>query len=358
MKPEIDPFAMRSAARVTQCGRCRTAKRLILASALLFAGAVQASPQPAPPAPLDTPAGESTGRPSAGTVFRDRLRSGAKGPELVVVPPGVFGQGEIVEAGMRPLFGLPYRSVSIGAFAVGKHEVTRGEFRRFVGATGYLTDAERNVQIGGQDVATPGCPTLYPESGVHWRDGTNWQAPGFPQDDTHPVACVSWNDAKAYVDWLSEQTGQQYRLPSESELEYVIRAGSTTLWPWGNWGYSACDRVNYADERAAHRFPNLGLHDCDDGHVFTAPVGSYPANALGLHDTAGNVQEWAEDCWQHTSEGAPSDGSAWIDQPCGWRVIRGGAWSSPPNQVRSSARNGNAPEWRDGWTGFRVVRTL
>ena len=155
---------------------------------------------------------------------------------------------------------------------------------------------------------------------------------------------VGWDDAQLYVQWLSEQTGHAYRLPTEAEWEYAARAGTTTAYSWGNdigRNLANCD--------------GCGSQWDEDR---TAPVGSFPANAFGLHDMHGNVWEWVLDCWNDTYSGAPTDGSAWLSGNCGRRVLRGGSWVSYPRNLRSAYRDWYPPGIRNYIIGFRVARTL
>ena len=155
---------------------------------------------------------------------------------------------------------------------------------------------------------------------------------------------VSWEDAQAYVAWLSRESGARYRLLSEAEWEYVARAGSKTVYSWGNdigrnrancWGYgSRWDREQ------------------------TAPVGSFGANAFGLHDVHGNVWEWVEDCWNDSYAGAPADGTAWGQGNCASRVVRGGAWNDFRRNLRSANRYGYPTGYRGSSVGFRIAWSL
>ena len=249
-------------------------------------------------------------------------------PEMVVVPEGSFRMGSPESEELRDVDEGPMHRVTFAhPFAVGVHEVTRGEFARFVEATGRsMGDA---------------CWTA--EGGKHEeRPGRHWKSPGYSQTDAHPVVCVSWEDAQAYVAWLSEETGAAYRLLSESEWEYVARAGTGTGYWWG-------------DERGWNRANCDGCGSRWDGEG-TAPVGSFPANAFGLHDVLGNVWEWVEDCWNGSYRGAPSDGSAWESGECSQRVLRGSSWINwfPRSATRALSPAVN----RDGLIGFRVARTL
>ncbi len=240
-------------------------------------------------------------------------------PEMVVVPAGSFTMGSPASEKGRDRDEGPQRRVTIAeSFAVGKYEVTRGEFGKFVEATGH---AMRN---------------------------SCWDNPGFRQTDRDPVVCVNWKDAQAYVRWLSEKTGQRYRLLTEAEWEYAARAGTWSRYHWGD---------SIGQGRA-------NCHDCGSrwGNKQTAPVGSFSANGFGLHDMHGNVWEWVEDCWHGDYAGAPSDGSAWTSGgDCsrrGRRVLRGGSWFNSPGYLRSAIRIKNGAGDRDDDIGFRVARTL
>jgi sulfatase modifying factor 1 len=286
------------------------------------------------------------------TLAGHRFRDCPDCPEMVVVPAGRFTMGaapgeeeaESVSANFRGR-SAPQIEVSIpGPLAVGKFEVTRAEFARFVADTGHATGSA--------------CWTF--ENGkTEERAGRTWRAPGFSQDDRHPVVCVSWDDARAYVQWLSRKTGKGYRLLSESEWEYAARAGTTTRRPWGDTAEAGCGHANIAD--AAARLFVAGITwgtACDDGHAFTSPSGAYRPNAFGLHDMLGNVWEWTADCWNESHAGASTDGSARSTGNCTRRVPRGGSWISHPVDTRSAFRTGVTTDYRNGLIGFRVARTL
>ena len=172
---------------------------------------------------------------------------------------------------------------------------------------------------------------------------------GFRPDDVwgrgdRPVINVSWDDGQAYVRWLSREAGEQYRLLSEPEWEYAARAGSQTLYAWGD--EIGRDRANC---------DGCGSRWEDES---TAPVGSFAPNAFGLHDMHGNVWEWVEDCVNNSYAGAPSDGTAWVSGNCEYRVLRGGSWGSDPRILRSAYRGWNSTGNRYNYLGFRVARTL
>ena len=170
---------------------------------------------------------------------------------------------------------------------------------------------------------------------------------------------VSWNDAKAYVGWLSRQTDRAYRLASESEWEYAARAETRAPRYWGDDAGDACGYANVHDRKSksVNGF-SWTHHECDDGYAKTAPVGSFRANAFGLHDMLGNVWEWVEDCWNESYAEAPGDGGeAWTTGDCRRRVLRGGAWYDRPRNVRAADRFWNGSGNRGNVVGFRVART-
>jgi formylglycine-generating enzyme required for sulfatase activity len=217
---------------------------------------------------------------STAKLFHDRLKDGSLGPKMVWIPAGSFRMGDIHGGGDSDE--KPVHEVSINRFAMSRTEVTVGEFRRFVDATGYKTEAEKGKN----------CRT-YKNGSWGWVKDVNWRNPNFSQDDNHPVVCVSWTDATAYVEWLSQQTGKQYRLPTEAEWEYAARAGTETTRYWGNEPDEACRYANVHD-RTSKKENGFGWthHNCTDGYAKTAPVGSFKPNDLGLFDMLGNVWEW------------------------------------------------------------------
>ena len=278
-----------------------------------------------------------------------RIRDCEECPELVVVPAGSYRMGSPSgEAGRRDREG-PVQRVEIGErLAVGVYEVTVGQWRGFARETGYSAGDRCRV---------------YEEEQGEWkwrrRSGRNWERPGFVQDEGHPVVCVSWEDAQAYVEWLRGKTGKGYRLLSESEWEYVARGGTRSARYWGEGERGQCRYENGADESARRQYSHwTGAVSCDDGYVHTSPVGRYEANGYGLHDVLGNVWEWVEGCWNESYDGAPADGSAWMSGFCDAQVLRGGSWRDEPRDLRSANRNGDYTVIRSSYVGFRIVRTL
>ena len=271
--------------------------------------------------------------------------------EMVDIPGGTFRMGDLNGDGEDDE--KPVHSVTVPPFKLGKYEVTVGQFRRFVLASGYRTDAERNV--GGKE----GCYTLENKTRNEWdwTPGRSWRDLEYPIEEDQPVVCVAWNDAQAYLDWLLAETGEAFRLPSEAEWEYAVRAGSETLYHFGDEAERLCEFGNVADTT---KLPNgntwTNRADCNDGADFPTAVGSYRPNAFGLYDMHGNVREWAEDCWNDSYAGAPADGSAWTSGNCSLRVIRGGAWCDAPRALRSANRNGSTRAGRGDIIGLRLAQ--
>lgn len=253
--------------------------------------------------------------------------------------------GEEERENLTPQFrnrSQPQRSVNVKSFSAGKFEVTRGQYRAFAAATGRSSD---------------GC-FLWAGTEFEMDRTKDWRNPGHTQDDAHPAACVSWEDASAYVQWLSRKTGQAYRLLSEAEWEYAARAGTTTARYWGDDGNMACGYANLADFTTGAQVPGAGnwyIANCNDRYAYTAPVGSFRANAFGLHDMLGNVEEWTQDCWNGNYHGAPSDGSAAATGDCALRAVRGGSWDDDPVGLRAAYRVGSPTIIRVHRRGFRVA---
>ena len=263
-------------------------------------------------------------------------------PATVTVPAGHFLMGSPAsddETWSLEREGPQHAVVIARPFTMGKFEVTREEFSQFVAETG---------EIGG------GC---FDWNSREWvaDDQRDWRNPGFVQTDRDPVVCVNWEDAKAYVRWLSAKTGRDWRLPTEAEWEYAARAGTTTRRPWGESADAGCAYANFSDQTLKRALGTEPAANCADGFVHTAPVGSLLPNAWGLHDMLGNAWEWTEDCWHEGYAGAPDDGSARSEPGCVRRVNRGAGWNSNPRNVRSSNRGNYAGVYRYNIIGFRVV---
>lgn len=270
--------------------------------------------------------------PGAGERFKDC----AECPEMIVVPAGSFTMGSPKDELERAAEREDQVRVTIARpFAIGAFAVTRGEFAAFARATGHRPDG--------------GC---YFWTGTTWQERADrsWQAPGFAQDDRHPVTCVSLADAGAYIAWLSAGTGKTYRLPSETEREFVTRAGTTTAFWLGPTIWTAM--ANY-DGRSASPLGQPG-----EWRQHTVRADSFRANPWGLYNVHGNVWDWTSDCWNEANAGNPGDGTARTTGDCTWRVVRGGAWNYGPTYLRAAFRYWNLPGNRSGVQSFRVARTL
>lgn len=278
-------------------------------------------------------------------------------PEMVALPPGKFLMGASSEDAKGFIEEGPQHDVGIKGFAVSKFDITRGEWKAFVHATSRVTG--------------PGCS--YSGLSQEERSKASWEYLGFPQDDRHPVVCVTFQDALDYAAWLSKKTGHTYRLLSEAEWEYAARAGTTSPFPWGMT--ASHESANYGGDQN----PGPGFAEGRDLWVGTSPVGSFPPNAFGLYDMSGNVMQWVQDCFSIGYADAPADGSpvrankpisgmtgnlVWMNGSftCSYRMLRGGDWGDPPGMIRSAFRN-FAPSahqslatYRSAGLGIRLAR--
>ena len=276
-------------------------------------------------------------------------------PVLALVPPGIFQLGSMPDAAeLDPTTGeSPPVAISLThSFYASSREISFGEFRRYVAATGMEPAPGCRVWLDGQWVL---------ERERSWRD------PGFPLPpaDDEPVVCVNWDDAHAYAEWLARESGKRYRLPSEAEWEYLARGGTSFPRFWGERDSRedvalslACDHANVYDSSAvdAYHFPWPNAR-CSDRAVTLARVGQYRPNAFGVYDIIGNVREWVLDCYTASYAGRPEDGRAWTWQGgCERKGVRGGSWASRPLDARAPARGSEPATLRQADLGFRVVR--
>ncbi len=291
------------------------------------------------------------------------------GMKLVLIPAGEFlmGSAESPEEVGRVFrdYGTPdaltfadehpqHRVRITRPLYLGVYEVTVGQFRQFVQATRYQTDAEKGTGgfhgAYGMDPKT-GEPDLFADY--------SWRNAGFEQTDEHPVVNVSWNDAAAFCEWLSRKESREYRLPTEAEWEYACRAGTTTRYYHGDDPEGLATVGNVADATLQMHFPRYDWTlKARDGYVFTAPVGQFKPNAFGLYDMHGNVSEWCADWF-----GSGYYGKSPTDDPQGpasgsERADRGGGWSLGAGACRSAARGGSEPDSRASDLGFRVALVL
>jgi formylglycine-generating enzyme required for sulfatase activity len=275
---------------------------------------------------------------------KDSFKECADCPEMVVVPAGAFTMGSPEKEEGHYKDESPQHVVTIGQqFAVGKLHVTVDQFEVFVRETGYAASSK-----------------CYIFEGSEWKERADrsWRNPGFVQAGSHPVVCVSWDDANAYARWLAKKTGKPYRLLSEAEWEYAARGqtspGAYPRFWFGNDAKDLCRYSNFWDQKAG----GTGA-PCNDGYDRTSPAGHYTPNVFGLYDMAGNVWQWTADCYHDSYNGAPADGSAWTTAGIcnSGRVVRGGSWGNDnPRDLRAAVRSSNNVEYYS--FGFRLARTL
>ena len=201
---------------------------------------------------------------------------------------------------------------------------------------------------------------LFYQFSIYKDEATGWTGLKDGKTTNLPVIHVSARDAQAYADWLAKVSGQRYRLPSEAEFEYALRAGGVGRYPWGEG--EPPERVGNLtggeDRSPGGRGWSNAFDGYDDGHWGPAPVGSFTPNAFGLHDLEGNVSEWVADCWHDSYRRAPATGAAWVNPGCRMQVVRGGAWASAPPQTRSSWRAPSPVDNTNARVGFRVARDI
>ncbi len=271
-------------------------------------------------------------------------------PDMVVVPAGEFMIGSTADTPDVDVSRgeTPQAKIKIAkGFLLGRYEVTVGQYRDFIRETGYQPPKKA-------------C-RVWDNAFVDKADAT-WENPYQPQrpEPLHPVSCVSWNDAQAFINWLSKKTGKAYRLPSSAEWEYAARAGTTTSRFWGNGTDEACEYANTYDISAKEKYPfTWTFSPCRDGYPEQAPVGKFKPNPFGLYDMIGNVWEWTADCYAGSHQGRPKDGKAWEwNSVCENRETRGGAWMSAPERNRIAWPGRDPAERRLNYFGFRIARDL
>jgi len=296
------------------------------------------------------------------------------GMSFVKIPAGEFlmGSEESPESMARDYPQLPrerfellkdegpvHRVRITKAFWMGRHEVTVGQFRRFLQASGYVPESEADGTGGYGWRADYDPATTRRGDAFEGRDKRySWRNPGFQQGDDHPVVNITWNDAQALADWLSKTEGRRYRLPTEAEWEYAARAGTRSRYHSGDDPASLLKAANIFDADSARHWPHWQVMALkgSDGYAFTAPVGRFAPNAWGLHDMHGNAWEWVSD-WHDDDYYKQSP----VDDPQGppdggVKVRRGGSWHTWAFYARASYRNWNAPDTRYTLVGMRLVR--
>lgn len=297
----------------------------------------------------------------AGTPFKDCREDFC--PELVVIPKGEFLMGGNLKEQeqqqpspqSRP-WELPQHQVTIQQpFAMSAYETTVQQFQAFQKETGWEVRGCRNWEVRNNTF------------GMYYREDLSPSHVGYEQGPKDPVVCVRREDGQAFAAWLSQKTGQKYRLPTEAEFEYALRGGTTTAFFWGDDlnRTQACQFANVLDQSTVNAIPQVkswAVFNCNDGYGYTAPVGSFKPNPFGLYDMSANAREWVEDCWHENYVGAPSTDKVWGKEnngECHFPVLRGGSWIYNVPNVRSAYRNAYlSSQARSNMWGFRVVRDI
>jgi len=259
---------------------------------------------------------------------------------MVYIPPGEFEMGANEYDNEKP----PH-TVYLDGYRIGKYQVTVKQFGLFVKDTGYKAEAEKS---GG----------AYTWTGKKWeqKEGIDWKNPGFKQEDNHPVVCVSWDDVLEYCKWLSGKKGVNFNLPTEAQWEKAARGTDGRKYSWGNPDPSG-ERANFADKQAWLKMKSSWADkDVDDGYVYTAPAGSYPAGAstYGLLDMTGNVWEWCNNWYGPYSDKYQKNPTGPKSGTC--RVLRGGSWYDNVGSLGCSLRGYNGPSFRVSYDGFRLCQ--
>jgi serine/threonine-protein kinase PpkA len=259
-------------------------------------------------------------------VFSDALKSGGKAASMVIIGAGTVSMSDARGAKIK---------VEIEQnFAVARTEVSVADYRRFVSASGHRGSGK-------------GCNNMEGFALFVSKDRT-WEKPGFEQTNASPVTCVDFNDAKAYVRWLSGQTGESYRLLSEAEWQLVASSAAAP----------ACKSGNHGDQEFGDQFKERAVYSCKDGFAATAPAGKFGANAQGVQDLVGNVREWVEDCWNASIAARPKNAEPWLGGNCAKRVAMGTAWISKPAEKTTQQRTDFDQDARNNTVGFRVARNV
>ena len=250
-----------------------------------------------------------------------------RAPSMLVLPTGTFQMGAPDNQDGYRDDEKPQHAVTMDkGFAMARSAITVGQFREFVRGSGYVPDS---IKLGGASVYDERSGALRDDEGANWQD----DYAGAKAGENLPVVNVSWNDAKAYADWLSQRTGKVYRIPNETQFEYALRGGTTTRYWWGNGTPTKpVENLTGSGDRSRNgRHWSNSFRSYKDGYWGPAPVMSFAANPFGLYDINGNVSEWVADCWHDSYIRAPLDGGAWMNPGCNVHVVRGGSWGSSPD---------------------------
>lgn len=289
---------------------------------------------------------------------------------MIYVPAGTFtiGNNDLPDAS-------PAHDVTLSHYWISKTPITKGQFRSFVEATNFVTDVEKAGHPGPFVMKMPEGTHFEETPGFHWDNAYDHILAAFPAigplSDDHPVSCVSWNDAIAYTNWLKQEKGLEFSLPTEAEWEYAARGTDGRVYPWGNETPDGT-RANYADETMNKYFPKLGQAEVhfgvDDGYALTSPVGSFPAGAspIGALDMAGNLTEWIYDSdYEYTAATKTNPiytGNSGIKmQKAGFWCGSAGRQGVTPDEIkdghniRSDARQGDDQNSADDHLGFRIA---
>jgi len=313
----------------------KTTARLAVALALLGAGDVIAQTEHVP----------------------ERFRDCSTCPDMVVIPAGDFVRGSPQDEPGRSLDSRNHDEddlegpggkrvkVSVPGFALGVFEVTNSQFAQFLEDTRY-------------EMPT-GCISDADGDGIWgWEEAGAWNNLGREHHGDFPASCIDWHAANAFAHWLGLRTGGQYRLPTEAEFEYALRAGTDTVYHFGDDPELLCEYGNVPDQSRNAVSPELFTAACTDGYADMAPVGQFKPNAFGLHDMTGNVWEWLQDCYERSYANVPTDGTALHRDDCSAYSIRGGSFGYDLPSLRSADRSDDPPEVLYDGIGFRVARDL
>lgn len=270
-------------------------------------------------------------------------------PQMVSLPTGKAMLGAEPYEANRKIADMDLHDVNVTqAFAIAQTETTLAQYRQFMDETDH-------------EMATDGCNTWGRNRILGYVKAHTWDHAGIPQNEKHPVVCVSHVDATAYADWLSTKTGKPYRLLSSNEFEYAARAGTRGPWFWGSSNKDACEYANVGDAVFRRGWDLSPVFNCDDGYEHTAPVATYKPNAWGIYDLIGNAWEWTDDCLHRNRDNIPTDQSAWLEEDggeCERRMARGGGWVSGTDWNRAAAQSADYAVYHSQLLGFRVALTL
>lgn len=282
-------------------------------------------------------------------------------PKMIVIEGGMATIGSPKDEKDRHPWEALQHQVAVSKFAIGETEVTRGQYAEFAVATNRSSEGGCLTFGDAQDLQSD------------LDAGASWKHAGFDQSDDHPVVCVSWADAQAYSSWLSEKTGQTYRLPTGAEWEHAARGGKLTAYSWGDDVALGCKSMNGGDITMGNGLPQLAaeyreafdsgrttsvLVPCEDGYVFTSPVRAFAPNGFGLFDVLGNAWEWVTDCGDETPTAQHRDDTATSPSTCMRNRAHGGSWDDWPVDLRLADSHRLDSTSRRNDTGFRLVREL